>query len=287
MLASVKLADLSQPVAAAAQVAARNSVTPVFTGMLLRAAEGRLRVQATDLTRDALREALQCVALAVGEAPPFSGVLCEAEGGGEIIFLATDTHRLAFVTGPELEGASFRALFPLKALEAAAAGKDQLLEFRVAAQAASVKGESVAVFTRLVSTPFPAWRSILPRSFEARVSVDAKDFAAVLERALLVARHADKTRANVVRLEFGPEGLAVKAEGEFGTFSEALEAEVEGEGRVYFNAAYLLDAARPLSGGRAVLEFGPEFKSLMLRGEPDARFSCLILPVLVREAAAA
>lgn len=369
MQITVKLSDFAQALNAAARVAARAAATPAVTGVLLKAAEGRLWLEATDLevslsravpadveepgsavvparvfadmakrldaekvrlaasggrlevgygsgaarfstypaedfpafpelpaeavpfylTREALEEVVDRVAPVAGDAPPFCGVLFEA-AEGRVTFVATDTHRLAFAAGPELEGASFRALVPVRALEAAAAAKGYLYEVRLAPQAASFKSEDLSVHTRLIAVSFPRWQAVLPGGFEATVAVEAKSLIAALDRALLVARQAGKERANIVRLEFGPEGLTVRANSEAGSCQEALEARVEGEaGGAYFNGTYLVDALRALSGGKAVLHFGPELKTLVVRGEGEADhgYGCLILPIVVREAAAA
>lgn len=219
------------------------------------------------------------------EQPPFCGVLCEVEEG-RITWVATDTHRLAVKTGIEVEG-SFRAVFPLKALEAAArlAGEG-VAEVRVGSGMAVMNMADAAVAARLIGMKYPDWKKAVPAGGGAVVTVGARTFAAALERALLIARAAPKERANVVRLEFGPDGLVVAAEGEVGSALEAVEARLDGEpGRVYFNAAYLLDALRPLSGREAVLRFVPGLRAAWVQAEPDAGYRCLVLAVVVSGAA--
>jgi DNA polymerase-3 subunit beta len=231
------------------------------------------------LARQAVEEVLDRLSFAVGEQPPFCGVLFEAQDGAST-WVATDSHRLACSAGPEL-GFTLQALLPLKALEAAAASRADRLEFVFAPQAVQVRAEDLAVHARLINVRFPAWRAVLPKRFEATLAADAKALAATLERALLVARQAQKEAANLVRLDFGPDGLVVKARGEQGSFAERVEIVLEGApGTVHFNGAYLLDALRPV-GGRAVLSFGPEFNTLVVRAEGDPSYSCLVLPVIV------
>lgn len=238
------------------------------------------------VTGGELEELVAQLGPVTADQPPFSGVLCEVEEG-RITWVATDTHRLAVKAGAEVD-ASFRAVFPLKALEAAArlAGEG-VCEVRVDPGMAVMNMADAAVAARLIGMKYPDWKKAVPAEGGPVVTAGSKLLAAALERALLIARAAPKERANIVRLEFGAGGLVVAAESDVGSALEAVEAKLDGEpGRVYFNGAYLLEALRHLSGRDAVLRFVAGNRAAWVSGGPDADYRCLVLAVVVSGAAA-
>lgn len=232
--------------------------------------------------------AKRVAAICAGEAGPiFQGVLWEAGEDGRLRWAATDTHRLAVLEGPEVSG-SWRRVVPGAVVQLAArlaAEQDGLVSVTVGSSQIAFQSEDFTVVARLVEGVYPKWQSVFPREFAARLTVDAGPFVAALERAAMVAREtADKNRAGVVKLRFGGGTVEVSAHGDAGNLTETIPAETEGEGEVFFNSRYLLEALDCAGAGQRTIAFGAQFSAAVVEGDG---YRHLVLPVVLNAQVAA
>lgn len=247
------------------------------------------------LTTQEWQAVLRQVTVACGHdevQPLFTGVLWEAIPGKPLTLVATDTHRLALWRKGEPRRETeepVRAVIPRRALELAgrlaqAAGEGLAIE--VGRRQVAVTGEAFTLVSRLIEGKYPAYEAVLPRELPTQVTVSVGPLLAALERAAILVREEDKPRANVVKLEIGPDKLTVSAQGAMGSLVEPLEAVTEGAtGEIYFNVRYLAEALRALSAETARLRLNKDFSAALLSAQADETYLHLVLPVIVKSGA--
>lgn len=268
------------------------------SGVELRCGQGRFNLNAMDPSSypqipapqkapDATVEFgfLRRVASRVGFAcfkepsrPALTGILWE-EGPEGLVLAATDATRLAYwVVAKQVVGGRGSVVVPGRAVELVAGMPDPENEVGVVFGGSHIFFVSPAwtVSSRLIASPFPAWRTVLPRSFVASFVVPRREFAAALERAAVVSGDG----APVVRVTVGQSGVTLEAWREGGRAYEELDARVEG-GAVtsVFNARLLLEGLDAFEGEELRFSLaGPEAVS-ELSDPDDPNYRYLVLPL--------
>ncbi|MGB9886105.1 MAG: DNA polymerase III subunit beta [Moorellales bacterium] len=243
------------------------------------------------LSSDQWLSVLRQVAIACAHdevQPMFGGVLWELGPDRPLSFVATDTHRLAWLRTelvPPVEN-QIRAIVPRRAMEIAARLAQAApvpLEVRLGPHQISLEGEDFLLLSRLLEGRYPSYQAVIPRELGTGVRVEISPLVETLERAAVLVREEEKNRANIVRLQISAEGLTVSGRSTVGSLLEPVAAEVEGsEGEVFFNVRYLLEGLRALDGERAFIGFSRDFSAAVLRAEGDEGYVHLILPVVVQ-----
>lgn len=216
-----------------------------------------------------------------------TGVLWEIESGN-LTLAATDSYRLAVktlqVTGGVAEPRKVilpaRVLGELgRALQAApgavsASVKENLVVFSLGHTGDRAGAESV-IGSRFIEGDFPNYRQLLPEGYSNRLTVEREALLEVVKRVGLLAQNNMP-----VKLRLGDE-LEVSAQTpDVGEGQEVIDAEYRGEPLVIaFNPHFLNDASSAIQSSRLVLEAGDGLKPALLRGEDDASFTYLLMPV--------
>lgn len=233
--------------------------------------------------RDAGRQVAVCASDDISR-PALTGVLFEA--GAEGLFLvATDGTRVA-VKRVRAEAPEAAAVVPARAVAAvalAASGDGHVL-VSLADSHARFEWEPswgrATLEARLVAAAFPDWRRVARVDARVRVEASRDELLAALQRAAVPVSLDSGIPA--VRLELGPEGLAVTSRS--AAAGEAREevpgASVEGGPlEVPFNADLLRDGLRALPGGGAALELsGPRGLAALHAGDPG-EYCYYVLPL--------
>lgn len=210
--------------------------------------------------------------------------------GGTITMVATDGHRLAFVSGCLGNGdaaASFRALVPKKAMSeivkladeggpdavAVLSGDDNHLFFQV--------GERLLI-TRKLTGNFPDYERVLPKDNQYAAQLNRDEIRAAIER---VSQFADE-RSRAIRVQFAAGELRVFSSAlESGESEESVPAEYQGpDVEIGFNAGYLLDFLRATSQDKVVFELKDAKSAAEIRpaGEdlPD-QYRYVVMPMRI------
>lgn len=216
-----------------------------------------------------------------------TGVLWEIEPGS-LTLAATDSYRLAVrkleVSGGPIE--SRKVILPARvlgelgrALQATAGGvgatiKENLIVFSLG-HAAEEDGAQAVIGSRFIEGDFPNYRQLLPEGYANRLVVDRDALLEVVKRVGLLAQNNMP-----VKLRLGDE-LEISAHTpDVGEGQEVIDAEYQGEPLVIaFNPQFLNDGGAAIQGSRLVLEAGDGLKPALLRGEEDASFTYLLMPV--------
>jgi DNA polymerase-3 subunit beta len=191
----------------------------------------------------------------------FRGVQFEHEGRFRLV--ATDGFRLAYYDLEEPEGPAGRAYVVnapgLKLLERVLAAGPVTL--RQEGGRLRVDGEGFRFQTGLLEGTFPDYERVLPQSDPvAEADVDAAALRGALERLMPLA---DRT-SPAVALSFGPDGVGIVVEGDYGRGEDRVPAQVSGKVEVAVNPQYFLDALSPIEG-QAVLRFSGRWSPFTIR----------------------
>ena len=138
------------------------------------------------------------------------------------------------------------------------------------------RGEWGMVWTAKIDDPFPDMAKIEPKpeAITASVVMNSELLAEVAARSTLaVGSHVP------VRFELGSGSVRLHVDGDDGSFSETVEAKVEGESPVVaFNAAYLRSAIEPVDGDVRIDITTPTAPAAVSGGE---HWRAVLMPVRI------
>jgi DNA polymerase-3 subunit beta len=207
-------------------------------------------------------------------------------------FAATDGHRLAVVQTPneKVEGEEiqeFEVTVPAKALREV----ERILAMRQSTEPVSLHIEyGHVVFewadqrltTRTLEGQFPAYRQLIPPSFERQVTLERKSLLAAVER---IAVFSDQ-KNNILKFSINEENqrviLSVDAKS-VGFGEESMSAQISGDSiDIAFNVKYLIDILKTAQSPEIKLQLNGALAPVIFQplGGVDATF--LIMPVQLR-----
>jgi DNA polymerase-3 subunit beta len=219
-----------------------------------------------------------------------TGVLWEIESGA-LTLAATDSYRLAVRTMKVQGGPAEirRVVLPARTLgelgralqgtagTVKAIVKENLVAFSIQAQgteSGSGSGGST-IGSRFIEGEFPNYRQLIPQGYPNALTVDREALLEVTKRVGLLAQNNLPVKLNL------SSELEVSAHTpDVGEGQEVMDAEYEGESFVIaFNPIFLQEGASAVQSEKLLLEAGDGLKPALLRGEGDAAFTYLLMPV--------
>ncbi|RMF12917.1 MAG: DNA polymerase III subunit beta [Candidatus Dadabacteria bacterium] len=219
-----------------------------------------------------------------------AGVFVEPSEQDDLRLVATDTHRLAMVELPGIEGASALpaegVILPRKALGEllAISEGDGTIELGVQVQEGGqqqyiqARWDQTELLFRTVDGRFPSYRAVIPEETRQTAVIDRSDFIAAIERVSLVITE----RFRAVSLRFSADTLTVQARNpEMGEGEEQLDCSFDGEDgfEVGFNAQYLQDALNQITTDRIELRMIDDISPTLIFGEADETYLNVIMPM--------
>jgi len=220
---------------------------------------------------------------AIGNLKPELSSVYVYQGGEELVFVATDSFRLAEKKIPfKKSAASFQpVLIPIKnAAEIARILEEEKEEVRLSFGKGqlSIEGKGLFFTTRLVEGSFPDYRQIMPKEFVTEAIALKEDILSALKLTTLFS-----DRFNQVHLHLDPKKklfeLSAKS-GEAGESKSSLPAALTGETlSSNFNHRYIADGLAALSVDSVAFRFSGENKPLLIAGASDASFRYLVMPM--------
>ncbi|MBE3550076.1 MAG: DNA polymerase III beta subunit [Brockia lithotrophica] len=239
------------------------------------------------LAGERLERALRSVLFAASSSdtrPILKGVRWRA-AGEELVFVATDSHRLArrvlpleIPVDPPVE-----AIPPAARLEDILPLLDEADLWRLTFGKSTLvfRREGLEIALRLLEGVYPETDNLLTLEAQTTFLVAVEPFREALERAALVVQ---KSAQPTVRLDAEGGALVLSANHpELGSYREILPVEgFEGEKlSIWFNVRYLLEALKGWEEERAVLQFNGSWKPFLVRPELDPGWVHLIVPVKI------
>jgi DNA polymerase-3 subunit beta len=210
-----------------------------------------------------LNEMIERVTFAITTEDPrysLNGALMLLEKG-KLTMVATDSHRLAFVSREVGQPkAALRVIVPRKALAEVTkltsdlGDGDEITFGRSGNQVYFVVGEH-KLTSSVLEGNFPRYENVMPETCDVVVKLPTEAFSAAVRRVSLLA--SDRYGRSV-KLSLGDGGLELSSKTEMGEAQETLSIDYDGpEMSIGFNARYLLDWANVVGSETVSLEFNP------------------------------
>ena len=203
-----------------------------------------------------------------------------------LTLVATDGHRLAYVSGRLEKGVSespVEIIVPRKAVQELARigeGQDEVL-FGHRENHAFFKVGRTILSTSLVAAKFPEYQKVIPEGNDKLLKLDAGELADVVRRVALLA--SDRSRA--VRLSVTKGTLEISSNNpEVGEASESLDLDYDGPPiDVGFNARYLMDFLQAMGSGAVILALKDEATQGLLRpvGMEGRDYRYVVMPMRI------
>lgn len=237
----------------------------------------------TDLLKALIRQTVFAVSTSETR-PVLTGVNWRVENG-ELICIATDSHRLALRKAQiDLENdKQYNVVIPGKSLNELSKILDdshELVEIVMTENQVLVKAKHLLFFSRLLEGNYPDTSRLIPAENKTELVVNTKDFLHAIDRASLLAKEG---RNNVVRLTtFDNQGIEISSNTpEIGKVIEELQAQsAEGEElKISFSAKYVMDALKTIEGQEIKISFTGAMRPFIIRPLNDDSILQLILPV--------
>ncbi|WP_226528208.1 DNA polymerase III subunit beta [Metabacillus niabensis] len=237
----------------------------------------------TDLLKAMIRQTV--FAVSTSETRPIlTGVNWKLENG-ELICIATDSHRLALRKAKiNSENQSYyNAVIPGKSLSELSKILDDTsepIEIVITENQVLFKAKNLLFFSRLLDGNYPDTSRLIPSDSKTNLTLNSKEFLQAIDRASLLAKEA---RNNVVKLSTLTDGMIEVSSNspEIGKVSEEIQAEevVGEELKISFSAKYVMDALKALEGTEINVNFTGAMRPFVIRTKDDDSMLQLILPV--------
>lgn len=256
--------DLKRMIRETIFAAASDESRPALTGAMLEISGDEVRMISTDVSRLAYRscqvlasgENTQAVALPEGEQPVDQAISTKTQS----------------------------AIVPARAMQEIMRmlGTDEKseVEFTIADNQAVFRVPGVTVVSRIIEGEFPDYRRAFPGEQPTRLRLPRAAFLAAVERAALIARHS---MPPIVTLTASEEYLAISSrEPDVGQVYEELPAKLEGvPAEASYQAYFLTEVLRALSGDDVLMELGEGLKQGSIRSVDDKDFLYILMPIRV------
>ena len=139
--------------------------------------------------------------------------------------------------------------------------------------------EDTRIIARLLEGEFIKYESILPSSWNTRITVNREDMLNSIERASLFAKEG---KNNLIKIKINKDSLDIESRSEEGYVNEKLGADVQGEELLIgFNSKYLLDVLKVLGDEEIVFELGSSLSACLIKPAEGNGYTYLVLPVRI------
>lgn len=225
-----------------------------------------------------LRDAIRQVVFAASDEtirPILNSVLFEFSPG-MLRLVATDGHRLAVKEMAVDADKTGEYIVPLKTVERLGRLIKDSVTVSVGNNQIVFETGNVKLISRLVAGQYVSYKSVIPSTFQANVTVNRDDFLATLDRAGIFK---DKLGPKVT-LQVAPDRLEVYAESyDVGRMEDSLPANADGEMQITFNARYLAEPLRAMVGDKVTLHLtGPQSAAVI----QEEGYTYLVMPITRR-----
>ena len=238
---------------------------------------------ATDLLKAMIRQTV--FAVSTSETRPIlTGVNWKIENG-ELICIATDSHRLALrkVRFEAENSETYNVVIPGKSLNELSKiidDSNELIDIVITENQILFKAKHLLFFSRLLEGNYPDTSRLIPNESKTDVTVNTKAFLQAIDRASLLAREG---RNNVVKFTTNEGGIIEVSSNtpEVGKVVEEIQSQsIEGEElKISFSAKYMMDALKALEGTDICISFTGAMRPFLIRPLHDETTLQLILPV--------
>jgi DNA polymerase III subunit beta len=229
--------------------------------------------------------------------PNLSGVFIQG-GEKQVVFVATDGHRLARATRKGAFGGLGKdgMIVPTRALAAVSRAAEEATS-PVSIEIASGRNQAgfttqvgefkVQILARLLQGPYPNYDQVIPKNNPRELKARRLD---LLEAVDIVASHADNVTRQV-RFSLAEGKLGVSSATELGAGEHTVSAGFQGESmEIGYNAAYLIDILRSLESDEVLFRLNNALTAGVVEPVGESKQAeedllCLVMPLRLPDAA--
>lgn len=200
---------------------------------------------------------------------------------GTATIVAVDGFRLAVRKEPVEETASFEFLVPGETMEEVSRISNESPDIKISlgeSMSSFLMGD-VTVFTRLHDPKtFVDWKRLIPTDFTTVSDIEVASLKGSMERVSIFAENSSNSL-----VKFAVNGdITLTSRSEAGNVREIIPANTDGSSiEIGFNARYLIDAIRAVSGDTVKMRFTENVKPALLVPTEGDKFIYMILPVRI------
>lgn len=218
-----------------------------------------------ELPGHVLREMIERVSFAITTEDPrysLNGALMLLESG-KMTLVATDGHRLAFVSKEfdfKVPGGEIKVIVPRKALAevsklVADLDEDERVIFGQSDKQVFFIVGGHRLTSNLLEGDFPRYENVMPEKSDTVIQLPREDFSHAVRRVSLLA---SERLGRAVRLDLTAGKLELSSKTEMGEAQESLAVDYDGDGlSIGFNARYLIDFLGVVGSPSVKLEMNP------------------------------
>ncbi len=209
----------------------------------------------------------------------FRGIRLELHEG-HTRAVASDGFRLAWSHAEESSGLDADVILPARAVEELARllGESGTAELALTEGQLSLRTSQYRMNIKLMEGNFPDYNRIIPKN----IALDIQAVASELQQAVSrVAVLSDPGSNNRIDVFLDGDSATITAEGGYGGAKEIVgisQSQGEGQLALSFNARYLLEAIKPLSGDIS-LSFSGTTTPTIVKGIADPGYLAMIVPL--------
>ena len=211
---------------------------------------------------------------------PELGSVYIKEEGGDLVFVATDSFRLAEKKIKLKKPQKFEpVLIPFKnTLEIVRVFEDYVgdLKIAISKNQLSITTPSIHLSSRIVDGNFPDYHQIIPKEFDTKATILKQDLSSALK---LMSSFSDSL--NQVVISFNPKKKTVEVStknNELGESRQEIKGTVEGaEITMPFNHRYISDCLQSIDGESIVLKVAGAGKPLVISPASNNSFTYLVM----------
>jgi len=197
--------------------------------------------------------------------------------------VATDGHRLAFVTVNEASGAAaqIEVLLPRKTLNEVARLIDDasVVEFSQGENHLFFKAEGRLLISRKIDANFPAYERVIPKGNDKSIEFDRDRLSSALRRVRLLSNE----RSKAVKFSMGTDQVEITSNTpELGEAHEVLPVQYAGPAlQICFNADYVDNFLNVVETEGVLLEFKDEMSQAVMKpiGADGYEYTYVIMPM--------
>ena len=212
----------------------------------------------------------------------FNGELIEIDRE-KINMAALDGYRLATMTNPFESGIdkNLSAIVPRNTLNHlnSLLSDEGDLYIAISPRDIVFKFDNTRLVGRLIDGEYADYKSLLPKEYVTKISVETKKLQEAVERASLLFT-SDKN--NTIKMTVTDKLLVITSNNENGNAYEEIGVEFEGDMLdIAFNSRYFLDGIKYLNSEYVSIEFLGAINPCVIKPIDDIEYTYLILPVRI------
>lgn len=183
--------------------------------------------------------------------------------------VATNGHRLAKNTGPELQEIP-EVIVPSKAISIIPKGE---VEVSISDRKIKFVSPDFTMITTLIDGTYPDYRRVIPTANSKIAFVDKEEFMRAADRVVTVS----KERARAVKLSLANGSISFSARSDAGTANDEVEAKYSDEPMsIGINSQYLRDMFAVLPAGEVKMQFNDANAPVLVSGLVDGWIGILM-----------